>query len=365
MKGLLGKGSTLAVLGLLAGSAAATAQESVFELEQIADDVYATVVREGISPSQYAASLIVIRTDHVLVVDTRHNGPAASDLLATISELTALPVRYVVNTHWHGDHVQGNAAVRASYRDVQIIGGVTTDTDMATIGRERLDDEISGLEGRIDAARQWLIDGVRTDGTQLTEEEIGSLPGLIDVAEGRLTILRDIELIAPDVMVSDRLLLTDAEPAIEIIRVGPAHTRGDVVVRLPDRGILAIGDLIEDGFPWFGDGYPAGWAEAMDLIEGIPGEMILGAHGPVLRDRKMFDAQRSFVRAIADAARAAAEQGWDIDEALARADFSEFEEHFTARLIDLTAEERHERFAGFVREVMARALMEAAGELDS
>lgn len=354
-----------AVAAMVAGSLnPAVAQESIFKLERIADDVYATVVSDGISPSRYAASLIVIRTDHVLVVDSRQDGPSASDLVETIAGLTELPVRYVVNTHWHGDHVQGNARFRESFPGVQFIGGSTTDTDIRTVGRERLDQEIAELEGRIAGARQWLDDGARTDGTPLTDEEIERLPDLISAAEDRLATLKEIELIAPEVTVSDRLVLDDAAPVVEVIRVGPAHTRGDVIVHVPERRVLAIGDLIEDGFPWFGDGYPLAWADAMDMIAEIPAETILGAHGPVLRDRELFDTQRRFIRAIADAARSAGQQGWDIEEALERSDFSEHQAHFTRRMVDATDDEREERYADFVREVLARALEEASGELN-
>lgn len=307
-----------------AGEAASPRDASgseMFRLERVADGVYATVVRDGISPSLFASSLIVIRSNHVLVVDSRHDAASADELIATIRGLTELPVRYVVNTHWHGDHVQGNARFREVFPDVRFVGGATIAADMETLGRERLAEE--GLA---------------------------------------------IELVPPEITVEHELHLDDGEPAVEIVKVGPAHTRGDVIVRIPAHGVLAIGDLIEDGFPWFGDGYPSGWADAMDRIAGmIPGvdePILLGGHTPVLHDRQLFETQREFVRRIAAAAASGGESGAGVEAAIAAADVAEFRDHFTRRMDGVTDQERTERFDAFVLETMTRAYAQASGELE-
>jgi len=296
-----------------------------YRLEGVADGVYATVVRDGISPSRFAASLIVIRSDHVLVVDSRHDDASADELITTVRGLTDLPVKYLVNTHWHGDHVQGNARFRAVFPDVRLIGGTTAVEDMRTLGQRRLDEQVAR----------------------------GAAP------EG-------LQLVPPEITVEHELRLDDAEPAVEIVKVGPAHTRGDVVVVVPDREVIAIGDLIEDGFPWFGDGSPAGWADALDRVAGMLDSMdapiLLGAHGPVLRDREMFDTQRAFVRRIVDAAAGAVAAGTGVKGAITSADLDGFRDHFTRRMEAADDAAKSERFAAFVTEVMERAYAEASGE---
>ena len=350
---------------IAAAADTAAAEPSVYELVEIAPRVYATVVRAGVNPSQWATSLIVVRRDHVLVVDTRQHASAANELLETVRGVSDLPVRYVVNTHWHGDHVQGNEAFRARHPDVRIIGGATTAEDMRTLGRRRLDEDIARVEGRITAARGRLERGEGEDGTQLTEEEKAELPARIEAAEAYVAARRELVLVPPDLAVDSVLSLTDGEPRVDILRVGPAHTRGDVVVLLPGLRIAAIGDLIEDGFPWFGDGYPAAWADALDRIGALGFDAYLPGHGPVLRDREMFNIQRRFARAVADEARRAVDAGLDLEAARAGADFSEFEDHFTRHLADRPPEERRDRFAAFLDETFARAFAEAAGEVST
>ena len=349
--------------GTAAGADSATARSTVYRLVDVAPGVYATVVGEGVNPSQWATSLIVVRSDHVLVVDTRQHAAAAEELLETVAAVSDLPVRYVVNTHWHGDHVQGNAAFRTRYPDVRIIGGVTTAEDMRTLGRQRLGDEIERVDDRLAAGRRWLERGERDDGTPLTDEEKAALPGQIEAAEAYVEARRGLELLPPDLVVDSTLALTDAEPRVEIVRVGPAHTRGDVIVALPELRVAAIGDLIEDGFPWYGDGYPAGWAGALDRIGRLEVDVFLPGHGPVLRDREMFDVQRRFAHALVDEARRAVQAGLTREAARAAADFSQFEAHFTRRLAERPPQERHERFAAFIDETFARAFEEASGSV--
>ncbi|MDX1396240.1 MAG: MBL fold metallo-hydrolase [Gemmatimonadota bacterium] len=333
--------------------------DEIFELEQVTDGVWATVVREGISPSQYAASLIVIRTDHVLVVDSRHDDESARRLLETVRGLTDLPVRYLVNTHWHGDHVHGNAIFREAFPDIQIIGGEYTGADMRTHGRARLDQEISDREERIATAEGWLEKGARDDGTPLTAEEIEALPGQIEEARAALEARRAIRLVAPTVDVSADMRLHEAEPRVTILGVGPAHTRSDVIVLLPDLGVMALGDLIEDGFPYLDDGSMAGWAGALHTASRLDATVMLGAHGPVLRDRGMLTTQMRFAGAVVDAARAGVRGGLTLEETIAEFDSSEYRGHFSRRVSHLPPDERAARYDDFVAGLMELAYEEA------
>ena len=350
--------------GAAAPDLSAVPASDTYRLERLAPDVWATVVRDGVSPSQFAASLIVVRDDHVLVVDTRHDAESAQELIDTIAAITDLPVGYVINTHWHGDHVQGNARFREVFPDLRIVGGATIDEDIRTVGRERLDGEIERVAGRVAAAEAWLESGARADGTPLTDQEKAELPGQIEAARAYVEARRSIELVEPEITVDHSLDLADASPAVRVIRVGPAHTRGDVLVHVPERGVLALGDLIEDGFPYLGDGYPSGWADALDRAASIESSTLLGAHGPVLRDRTAFETQRRFAREIVTAAGSVAKGDRTIEDVLDGGELDAFEAHFTARMGEATEAERRERFTTFVRELLERTLSEASGELE-
>jgi glyoxylase-like metal-dependent hydrolase (beta-lactamase superfamily II) len=77
--------------------------------------------------------------------------------VAEIRRLTDLPVRYLVSTHWHGDHVQGNQSIREHFPDVRIIGHSSTIEDMRGAGRRRLDDDIGRIKSAIARDQKGVI----------------------------------------------------------------------------------------------------------------------------------------------------------------------------------------------------------------
>src|SRR5258708_13090481 len=100
----------LPVVLLVGGWAAA---QELFDIKPVADGVYAAIAKPAYKLNCNAA--IIILDDSVLVVDTHSKPSAARALIAQIKKLTDKPVRYVVNTHFHWDHYQGNQAYPSSW----------------------------------------------------------------------------------------------------------------------------------------------------------------------------------------------------------------------------------------------------------
>src|ERR1700691_429015 len=107
----------------VAANAAAAPDASLFEIKKIGDGIYA-----AISPGESKAGAnagFVIGDDGVAVIDTFEDASAAKVLLDEIRKLTKLPIRFVVNTHYHIDHVAGNGvfaeagAVVVAHRNVR------------------------------------------------------------------------------------------------------------------------------------------------------------------------------------------------------------------------------------------------------
>ena len=90
----------------------ASAQQ-LFDIKPVADGVYAALAKPAYKTNCNAA--IIMLDDGVLVVDTHSKPSAARGLIAEIKQLTDKPVKYVVNTHFHWDHYQGNQAYPSSW----------------------------------------------------------------------------------------------------------------------------------------------------------------------------------------------------------------------------------------------------------
>lgn len=195
-----------------------------------------TAVAEGITaavaiPDRGAVgnAAIVDLGDSSLVVDT-HVTPAAGRELRE----QAGPVQWVLNTHWHADHVNGNG----EFDDATIVSTTRTRELMATIGAERL----------------------------AAAKEEGSERELPD------------ELRLPDETFEESWDFGRAQA----LTFGGGHTESDAVVLVQDARVLVAGDLVVVGMqPWAGHGDPANWAAILERLLELDWEQVVPGHGPV------------------------------------------------------------------------------------
>src|SRR6202171_741986 len=125
------------------------ASANLFNIEKVADGVYAALARPQILTNCNAA--ILLTSQDVLVVDAHSKPSAAAALIAQIKkDITTKPVRYLVNSHFHWDHTQGDAAYKASGGRVDIIASDATKQLMTQLSRNRLKESLDGVPQQID-----------------------------------------------------------------------------------------------------------------------------------------------------------------------------------------------------------------------
>jgi len=293
--------------GCEAGQDARAEEEaSVWVYERIGDGVHASVTQPERGYSNFANSLIVIGDSGVAVVDSRESPAAARELIAYLRTLTHLPVLAVVNTHWHWDHVNGNQVFRDSFPGVEILGHPETRRLMEAEGAARVAERIDALVGRRDRLARWLRAGARDDGRELTPDEARQARETVRSDSAKIAAFREAEVTPPSRLVADSAVIDLGGRTLRVLHPGPAHTTGDLVVVLPDEGIAFLGDLIEHGPPFFGDGTVRGSARALGRLEALDVERFLPGHGPMDAGRGLFDAQRGLLDDVLEAAEAAA-----------------------------------------------------------
>lgn len=280
-----------------------SAAQDVWRTVELADGVYASVVEDSAIYSQFSNSLIVVGDEGVLVVDPRESAAAGRALIAEIRSLTDRPVRWVVNSHWHWDHLGGNQAFVEEFPGVEILAHPETARLLEAEGRSRFVAEVQGLVERRDRLTQIAERGTTDSGRTLTEEDRTTIEEILRRDEVRRDALARTELFGPTRMVEGRVSLelwgADRGEAVVMAPVA-AHTPGDLVVWLPHMGILYAADLVEHGFPYVGDGNAFAMAESLDGLARLDPEVVLPGHGPVPTDLRLFDGQRGFWRAVRD-----------------------------------------------------------------
>ena len=144
------------IMLLLFASPPLSAADQLFDLKPVVPGVWAAIAKEQYKVNCNAA--VIDLGDSVLVVDTHSKPSAARALIEQIKTVTNNPVKYVVNTHFHLDHYQGNQAYPASWpQGVEIISSEVTRESIEHRGIPRVKHEIFELPKEIEKLKTDLV----------------------------------------------------------------------------------------------------------------------------------------------------------------------------------------------------------------
>jgi cyclase len=221
----------------------------------------------------------VVFKDYVVVYDA--NFPKeAGDVIAAIKKTTDKPIRYVIDSHHHGDHAYGNAVW--SKAGATIVSSANT--------------------ARI----------LRVDGPASFEKEGKGPGGRKDVATSTLRV--------PDLFFDEKLVLDDDTQRVEFHFLGHAHTAGDSVMYLPKHKILCTGDACVNGaFNYMGHSDSASWIRVLEKMQQFDAKFICPGHGMLAGPELLKTQQRYFVDLRAQVQKAL-DAGKDFDDVVASMD---------------------------------------------
>lgn len=274
----------------MARAQAPGASDNLFDVEKVADGVYFAMAHPQALTNCNAA--IFVRSQDVLVVDAHSKPSAAASLIAQIKkEVTTKPVRYLVNTHFHWDHTQGDAAYRAAGGKVEIIASETTKRLVAENARNRLKDSLDGV--------RQIIDGLNARAAKASSaQERAFYQEQVRLAEAYQVEMRNFTPELPDITFDKSHVLKDSMHDLHIEFHGRAHTAGDVVVFCPQRKAVATGDAIIGWLPNIADGYPKEWPRTINSVAKLAADRVLPGHGPVQGTRQRLNQMRNYIEEL-------------------------------------------------------------------
>ncbi|RUZ78690.1 quinoprotein relay system zinc metallohydrolase 2 [Mesorhizobium sp. M7A.F.Ca.US.006.01.1.1] len=260
---------------------------SRFSVRQIADGVFAFQGADELMTAANDGAICnlgaVVGADAVAVIDSGGSLIEAHALLAAIGKVTAKPVRFLVNTHMHPDHIFGNAAFRE-------IG--------ATIVGHR------NLPRALDARGTFYLHNYR--------EQLGE------------ALMEGVEIVSPTMLVDDHLQLDLGGRMIELRAWKAAHTDNDLTVFDTATRTLFAGDLVFMGSLPTLDGSLLGWLRQMDVLAAIGAARVVPGHGPVTADwPQALAGERRYFEILARDIRKAIADGTPLREAVKTAGESE------------------------------------------
>lgn len=299
----------LALFALLALGTPATIAETDEKkgLREVKPGVWVAIQPEPLRFND-SNSVVLLSEEDVVVVDSQANPATSRALIEAVAELTDRPVRFLVNTHFHSDHTRSNFVFRDRFPRVEIVGHRSLLEDIPARAAPDLDRELALYRTEIPAGEKRLAKGVDRSGEALDEAGKKTLAAQIEAAKSVLAELESIRWELPSLALSGTMTLERSLGPIEI-RSAHAHTRGDLIVYLPERGVLVTGDVLDD-LPFGGHGYPGDWIEVLDELEALDWDVLVPGHGSVLEGaaaREHLATVRSLFELMLESARASAE----------------------------------------------------------
>lgn len=282
---------TLAALGAIAvpllHSQSRTATQHTFT--QIAPGVYSAIAPPSLNGGSNSA--VIVNRDDVLVVDSHMTPAAGRALLQDIKTLTDKPVRFLVDTHFHYDHTDGNQAFAPA---VDIIGHDYT--------RARL------------AAPDYTTRGM--------------LGGLLSSGNALAASLRDLKPTPPNVTLADRMTLWRGDREIRLLFLGRGHTGGDVVVYLPKERVLCSGDLLVNGIANLIDGFVNEWPDTLEKLKPLDFTDVIPGHGDPFKGKERIDWFQAYLRDLWRQSTALHDRGMSAADAAKQVDLTAHKAHY-------------------------------------
>ncbi len=293
-----------------------------FTVTPLADGVYAVLRDDRPGFMVDANNLFIVNERDVVVVDSNGAPAITKQVVAALKRLTDKPVRYVINTHYHDDHIRGNSVWRDAYPGVEFIAHAFAREYLPGQGAINRKNFLTGAPPFLEDLRGALRDGRGLTGAPLTAEERDSLQSDVSLAGLVLGEGDKAETVLPTITVRDRLTLERGARIIDILHLGSGHTAADLVVHLPKEGIVATGDLVVWPVPLVGDpqSHIAEWGTTLGRLRELHASILLPGHGPILRDDTYVKTLEEMFTSIASQAQEAVKSGATGDAARRKID---------------------------------------------
>jgi quinoprotein relay system zinc metallohydrolase 2 len=225
----------------------------------------------------------VVGEEAVAVIDTLGSAEMGRELREAIRAVTDKPVRYVINTHMHPDHVFGNAAFK--------------DDNPTFVAHYKMARGLASRADRYLAANEQMMGKDALAGTEIV------LPTL--AVEDRLTL--DL---------GNRELVLEAQPT--------AHTDNDLIVTDTKTGTMFLGDLLFSVHVPTIDGSIRGWLTLIDDLEKRQVARVVPGHGPhAMELPEAFEPEKRYLATLTDDVRRLIAEGKTLEDATKTAGFSE------------------------------------------
>ncbi len=276
-------------------NAAADTNYVHFQWKEVRDGVWFGVPQ----PNSFAttnAVIIALPGVGSMVVDSNYADFIAREIIEKAKQVAPGPVRYLINTHLHPDHVQGNEAFKKAFPQVEIIAHQRTCQGIPAKTVPRIKDRISPLRQELDAMRKRriAIGENEKEAASALDRRMAGLELYLSEAKATVWVLPTSCL---KMTTGQMKKITAGGRRMEIYYFGRGHTAGDLAVYLPVEKVLVAGDLWSEGGDMLlnngidgRDGSTLETAMTLRGVRKLDFDIALPGHREVIRGKASLDA---------------------------------------------------------------------------
>ncbi len=284
--------------------------------EQVADGIYYATASGTMNTG---ANSPIIVTDHeAVVIDSETTPAAARALVEDIKAFTDKPIKYVIDTHYHYDHLFGNQIFGV---DVQIIGHDHTRQRLNTNTMEQFTFRNSVDPARLDGLRQRIAAERDAEQKAILERQLRN-------AEAYRDQVKEVRQTPPNTTFESAMTIVRGGREMRLMYLGRGHTDTDVVTLLPRERIVATGDLMESVLSYLGDSYPQEWIETLEKLKALDFDIVLPGHGVPFRGKDKITAFQNYLRDLVAQTDALRTQGLTAEQAAGTIDLRKYASEF-------------------------------------
>ena len=218
-----------------------------YNITKLTSDVY-TLTWDLVPGAPAIGNSTFIIGDHdVIVVDSGFSKAAGEAILGGLQQITKQPVSLVINTHWHGDHIFGNQVFRTAFPAARFAAHPETRHGIINGESDYRDANRPKTLARLDELR------AKASRTEDENRELTRAQWQIEAWEG--------DSVLPELLIDSHLTVMQGTRKIEILHLGSANTKGDLVVHLPAERIAISGDMAITPVPFAFSASPRAWIE--------------------------------------------------------------------------------------------------------
>ena len=345
------------ILSFVATASAGMATKQDFETVEVAEGIFGFIATESNSGVVQGNVVLIIGADAAVLIDSGQFPSLAERMAVKVRELTTKPVRLLINTHWHGDHLLSNHVFKKHFPGLIVLAHENT----VVLGEKmygKFADQVKGYPKLIEDLRAMAKSGKSTKGRTLTEEEKTGLSIDADALESSLADLSASRYEPAEMTFQKEISFDLGKRKLRVMNLGRGNTSGDAVILVPDAKVLVTGDTVVHPTPYSFGSYHSEWMDVLKKMMELGADTYIPGHGRVMKDASYIQTLIALLGDVRSQVGAAVKQNLSLEDVRKRVTLDEWKQRLAGDNPD-----RRRAFKDFFLDPgIERAYKEAKGE---